>query len=332
MKALLVLQEGPGAGSSFTLDPFTKPSLSVGRSSDCDITLADGRASRHHSDIRWDGRQWVVVDRGSTNGTYVNGLQVRRPYDLRLGDRITIGETTLVLREWGTAPGDRPATPVRQPRPVQQRGPTMEGPVQRAAPRAAAPAASSGGGSVAFWAAQGIVVVAIICLAAGALLPWLKVSGSLSQDLQPLVQGIANLVASLSGSDSMFNVTQEIGGLEGYGKLTLGLALIATIVLIVDLFFYRKSVVPGIVYLVTGLVAVAAIGLDLVNYYRYYEQIQDLSLLFGMQLSEVIQVFDQFIDVQITPMVGLPLTGAGLILLLVGGGGRLLVSFLDRGR
>ena len=337
MKVWLVLQEGPGGtGHSYPLDPFKKTVLSVGRSGECDIPLADKRASRHHGDLRWNGRQWEIADRGSTNGTYVNGMQVHRPYDLRLGDRITIGETTMVLREFSP----QPSTPARQAVPARRSGPTVEGraiggpapaaPIRRPPPQAAQQARASTGVTAAFWIVQGFAVAAIVCLATGAFLPWLKVSGSLSQDLQPLVQGIAEIVASLSGQESVFNMTQEIGGLQGYGKLTLGVAIIAAIVLAVDVFFWRKSVVPGIVYLVTGLLAAAAIGFDLINYYRYYEQIQDLSLLFGVQLADVVEVFGQFIEVTITPMIGLPLTGIGLVLLFVAGAARLAVSLLDR--
>ena len=63
---------------------------SVGRSTECNIVLKDHRSSRHHADLRWNGHAWQVVDQGSTNGTYVNGLQVRQPYDLRFGDRVII--------------------------------------------------------------------------------------------------------------------------------------------------------------------------------------------------------------------------------------------------
>jgi hypothetical protein len=181
-----------------------------------------------------------------------------------------------------------------------------------------------------FWVVQGFVAVAVVCLASGALLPWLKVTGSLSENLEPMVQGIAEIVSILSGPESMFNVTQEIGGLQGYGKLTLGIALIVLITLVVDILVYRKSVIPGIIYLVTGIVAIGAIGLDLVNYYRFYEDMQSLSLLFGVQLADVVQVLDQFIDLEITPMIGLPLTGVGLVLLLIAGTGRLVVSLASR--
>ena len=337
MKALLAFEEGPGAGHSYALDPFKQPALSLGRSSECDITLADHRASRHHADIRWNGRQWEVVDRGSTNGTYVNGLQVRQPYELRAGDRVTIGETTIVLRDAPASSGQRPSGRAAQDAIRTAEGQAIQSPVARPPSGPAARVAGGAGDAsraatgttIPFWLAQGIATAAVICLGAGALLPWIQVSGSLSQNLQPLVQGIAELVAGLSGSDSIFNVSQQIGGLDGYGRLTLGIAAISTLALAVDIFFY-KSLVPGIVYLVSGIVAAGAIGFDLINYYRYYDQLQDLTLLMGIQLADVVQVFDQFIDLQITPMIGLYLTGAGLVLLLIAGVGRLAVAYLSR--
>jgi hypothetical protein len=77
-------------------------------------------------------------------------------------------------------------------------------------------------------------------------------------------------------------------------------------------------------------VAIGAIGLDLINYYRFYEDMQSLGLLFGVQLADVVQVFDQFVDLEITPMIGLPLTAVGLVLLLVAGASRLVVSLATR--
>lgn len=339
MKAWLIVQEGPGTGDAHVLDPFVQPALTVGRSSECDITLADHRASRHHADVRWNGRQWEVVDRGSTNGTYVNGVQVRQPHELQPGDRVTIGETTLMLRDASPSQGRPPAQGPGQDAIRTAEGRAVQNSVAGPAPRAAAQRDSGAarsrksttGTNIAFWIAQGLATVSVICLGAGALLPWIQVSGSLSQNLQPLVQGIAELVASLSGSESMFNVSQQIGGLDGYGRLTLGIAALSALALAVDIFVYR-SAIPGIVYLVSGMVATAAIGFDLVNYYRYYDQLQDLTLLLGIQLADVVQVFDQFIDLQIRPMIGLYLTGAGLVLLLIAGVGRLVIAVLTRPR
>ncbi len=336
MKVRLILQEGPGAGDSYTLDPKKQTTFSLGRSSECDLVLKDHRSSRHHADLRWDGRQWQVIDRGSTNGTFVNGLQVHRPYDLRPGDRLTIGETTMVLHQ------EQPEAPKPVPDARQQPLDPRRSPPAAVQPPVAPPASQTAerdvefatrvAGSPLFWLVQGIITISVVCLAAGAFLPWLEITGSLSRDLQPLVQGIADLVASLSGQDSILHVSQRIGGLEGYGKLTLGIAIVSAIALVVDVFFYRKSVLPAVVYLGTALISIGAMGFDLANYYRYYQELQSLSLLFGIQLSEVIQVFDHFIETEATPMAGLFLTGAGLVLLLTGGIGRLAVALLARSR
>ncbi|MFN2225946.1 MAG: FHA domain-containing protein [Anaerolineae bacterium] len=314
MKVRLICQEGPGAGDAYSLDPDQQTVYSVGRSSECDLVLKDQRSSRHHADIRWTGGQWQVVDRGSTNGSFVNGLQVHRPYELRPGDRLTIGETTMVVQQEQAG----------QPRPRPEHAPAA------ARPGEAQTARQSSGLSAVFWLAQGLVTAAVICLAAGAFLPWIEITGSLSRDLQPLVQGIADLIASLSGQDSLLHVSQRIGGLDGYGKLTLGIAAVSALALVVDIFFYRRSVVPAVVYLGTGIVSIGAMGFDLANYYRYYQDLRDLSLLFGIRLGEVVQVFDHFIEMEATPMPGLFLTGAGLLLLLAGGIGRLVVAVLGR--
>jgi FHA domain len=71
-------------------------SLSVGRSSSNDIELrGDGFASARHArfDPRPDG-VWIE-DVGSTNGTFVNGIQLDRPHRLAPGDVVRVGETDL---------------------------------------------------------------------------------------------------------------------------------------------------------------------------------------------------------------------------------------------
>jgi len=286
----------------------------VGRSSTCDIALPDQRASRHHVDLRWNGQFWQVVDRGSTNGTYVNGLQVRRPYDLRPGDRLTIGETTLVLLQEtapAPAPSGRPAQRVPVGEPAPRRGPSVAV-------------------NVAFWLMTGLIALSVVCLAAGAFLPWLRIEGAMAQNMGPLIESATDIISSLLGPDSLFHITQEIGGLEGYGKLTLGIAAICAIMLAVDLFLARRSVVAGIIYLLTALLAMGAMASDLMNVYRLYKQIESVSLLFGIQLGEVVQFLDQFIEMQVTPLIGLYLTLVGLVLLFAGGVGRLAVALLDR--
>ena len=91
--ALLVVKRGPNAGSRFLLDRST---TSAGRHPDSDIFLDDVTVSRRHAEFRRDAGEFVVVDVGSLNGTYVN----REPVDtavLATGDEVQIGKFRLVF-------------------------------------------------------------------------------------------------------------------------------------------------------------------------------------------------------------------------------------------
>ena len=70
--------------------------FSVGRGTDCDLVLADTKASRRHALIEGhpDG-SYTVQDLASTNGTVVNGRRIYMTEDLHDGEAITIGATTL---------------------------------------------------------------------------------------------------------------------------------------------------------------------------------------------------------------------------------------------
>jgi pSer/pThr/pTyr-binding forkhead associated (FHA) protein len=71
--------------------------VTIGRSKDCDIQLADPNVSRRHAEVRQEGAAYWVVDLGSTNGLEVNGRRQKRA-KLRQGDKITLGSTELVFR------------------------------------------------------------------------------------------------------------------------------------------------------------------------------------------------------------------------------------------
>ncbi|TMA26716.1 MAG: FHA domain-containing protein [Deltaproteobacteria bacterium] len=77
-------------GSSST---SPKAVVRIGRGADCDVRFdarLDARVSTHHAEIRFDDGHYVVVDTGSSNGTLVNGKQVRQQ-KLRSGDKIVFG-------------------------------------------------------------------------------------------------------------------------------------------------------------------------------------------------------------------------------------------------
>jgi len=91
--ALLVVKRGPNAGSRFLLDRDT---TSAGRHPDSDIFLDDVTVSRRHAEFRRESGEFVVIDVGSLNGTYVNRERVEEA-DLKSGDEIQIGKFKLVF-------------------------------------------------------------------------------------------------------------------------------------------------------------------------------------------------------------------------------------------
>ncbi len=74
--------------------PVGARTLTIGRSRECDIAVADANISREHFEVRLEGDCHVLVDLRSTNGTLVNGERVRR-HELVDGDVIQIGTTTI---------------------------------------------------------------------------------------------------------------------------------------------------------------------------------------------------------------------------------------------
>ena len=86
---------GVAAGSTYELQT---PVTLLGRGTDCDLRLVDPGVSRHHSELRVEDGQVVLVDLGSTNGTFVNGQPVRR-VALTDGTTVTLGRTTMIFRQ-----------------------------------------------------------------------------------------------------------------------------------------------------------------------------------------------------------------------------------------
>jgi len=68
--------------------------LTVGRSKDNDVEIADISASRHHCRLECVQGRWQLEDLRSRNGTMVNGILIRRQ-PLVAGDCIEIGKTKI---------------------------------------------------------------------------------------------------------------------------------------------------------------------------------------------------------------------------------------------
>lgn len=58
--------------------PITHNTTIIGRGTDSDIHVVAPGVSRHHAEIRWNGKRAEVVDLNSTNGTKLDGVAVER--------------------------------------------------------------------------------------------------------------------------------------------------------------------------------------------------------------------------------------------------------------
>ncbi len=88
----LVITQGNDSGQELEILPGK--SYTIGRAIDNDVVLTDIAVSRKHFDLRHEDGSWVVVDRGSGNGTVVNGNVEDQPFMLANGDTIEIGNTS----------------------------------------------------------------------------------------------------------------------------------------------------------------------------------------------------------------------------------------------
>lgn len=104
--AALVIRQGQQAGMSF---PLVGNQILIGREEGLDISLQDPEASRRHARISWQAGQFVIEDLGSTNGTFVNGVQLTTPQILNAGDSVGIGQTALVFQVAGVQMGVPPS-------------------------------------------------------------------------------------------------------------------------------------------------------------------------------------------------------------------------------
>jgi pSer/pThr/pTyr-binding forkhead associated (FHA) protein len=93
--ASLVVTEGPGQGTHF---PLTLPLVSVGRDDTCTFQVLDPTVSRKHLQVKFDPTlgKHIAGDYRSAHGVYVNGRELLLDIVLSDGDKIRIGQTTLV--------------------------------------------------------------------------------------------------------------------------------------------------------------------------------------------------------------------------------------------
>lgn len=90
----LRVESGPNAGQDYTV---AGSGTTIGRQDGNTIVLDDGRLSRQHARIDLAPGGLTITDLGSANGTRLNGQRISGTQPLRPGDRVQLGETTIVV-------------------------------------------------------------------------------------------------------------------------------------------------------------------------------------------------------------------------------------------
>lgn len=93
LQGILTVLSGSRAGEVFRLDALE---YMIGRDEHADISIGDPGLSRAHGRLYRRGGQFYVEDVGSTNGTFVNARKLQDPHRLSNGDRIQIGQNTVL--------------------------------------------------------------------------------------------------------------------------------------------------------------------------------------------------------------------------------------------
>jgi pSer/pThr/pTyr-binding forkhead associated (FHA) protein len=92
---------------------LSEETATIGRLADNTIQIEDGSVSSHHAEITFQGGSYHLTDKGSTNGTFVNGAAATSVV-LKDGDQVRFGSIETVFA------ADVPATS-SQPLPRSER-------------------------------------------------------------------------------------------------------------------------------------------------------------------------------------------------------------------
>jgi hypothetical protein len=91
-QAIYPLQKG---GQSALIDQSV---FSIGREPGSDLVIPDFTISREHALIRLRSARVLISDRGSSNGTFINGEKINSdPVEVNYGDTVSFGRVTFVL-------------------------------------------------------------------------------------------------------------------------------------------------------------------------------------------------------------------------------------------
>ncbi len=95
--------------------PLSEGENIVGRHPESDVWVDASSVSRVHAVIVIAGGHATVEDRGSRNGTFMNGTRISTPRPLIDGTAVTFGSERVIFREWSdeNAPPTEPVNSAR---------------------------------------------------------------------------------------------------------------------------------------------------------------------------------------------------------------------------
>jgi signal transduction histidine kinase/pSer/pThr/pTyr-binding forkhead associated (FHA) protein len=101
--ATLFVMQGKDLGKKFDLEG---DAISIGRDGTNQIQIADSEVSRQHAQILRDEQGYLLVDLGSSNGTFVDMEKIHERR-LKTGDRVSLGRSLLVFTDSDDQPEDQ---------------------------------------------------------------------------------------------------------------------------------------------------------------------------------------------------------------------------------
>jgi ABC transport system ATP-binding/permease protein len=113
----LIVSRGPVPGQVFELN---RAALIIGRDPASEIVIDGSGVSRRHAQLTVEAGGVVIIDLGSSNGTYVNGQRIQGPHRLAAGDTLGLGHSIELSFDGPPLLGQSPATVLEPKRPQPQ--------------------------------------------------------------------------------------------------------------------------------------------------------------------------------------------------------------------
>lgn len=100
MAVTIVVLSGSREGLPELSLMLDSPRIVIGRGEGCEVRLPDASVTARHASLRQRGGEYVILDEGSTNGTFLGPVRLppQTPRVVRTGERVRIGRVWLELR------------------------------------------------------------------------------------------------------------------------------------------------------------------------------------------------------------------------------------------